>query len=551
MDDDELRAEFAVLGRPAVRIQVPDSSVIRRRVRRRRARQAAVGLLACACAAVFAGLIRQAAGAPAPTGGPAQTGPVCVNRDLQVRWLPTARPKGFFIEAPPATYLLALRNTGTAACSLEGWPRLAMTGSRQPRQVSISYGTLSLVYPLGASEQKPRVVEPTRVVLAPGATAVSTVTVALTPAEVGCVRTGWAVTPPALGSSARRAPGSPSWICDGTSIVVSPVYPAGVPITRNYPRPALAAAPAITTNPAPASRAGPAAAPYFVMIDGARTPSTAVVRAWRTGTVTATVQPPPGSGAGGFTGVAGAGDDATFVLAAGTGHSRFYQLSLWRGTAEPLIPLPVPPLARPGTPFAVSADGSRLALALTAAGGTAKIVVVSLVTGSTRSWVSPGPGLVTGLSWAGNTRLTFTWTDTSRAGLRQLGTTGPGTSLLGSRLLIPASVRFGTLRGIGYPLVSPDGAVVFATMTAHAGGTARAAVVEFSAATGNPLRAVTPLTGESGLGTWCGALWADPSGSEALAACGAQGAIRGGRFTGVDLHFPAPNFSAGQDFFAW
>lgn len=229
-----------------------------------------------------------------------------------------------------------------------------------------------------------------------------------------------------------------------------------------------------------------------------------------------------------------------------------------RGTAEPLIPLPVPPLARPGTPFAVSADGSGLALALTVAGGTAKIVVVSLVTGSTRTWVSPGPGLVTGLSWAGNTRLTFTWTDPSRAGLtakrsglRQLDTARPGTSLPGSRLLIPAAVRFGTLRGIGYPLISPDGAVVFATMTSHAGGTARAAVVEFSAATGHPLRVVTPLTGESGLGTWCGALWADPSGSEALAACGAQGAIHGGRFTGVVLHFPAPNFSVGQDFFAW
>lgn len=334
MDDDELRAEFAVLGRPAVRIQVPDSSVIRRRVRRRRARQATVGMLACACVAASAGLISQAAGPSAPAGGPAAAVHGCVNRALRIRWLPPAPPKGIFMEAPPATYLLALRNTGTAACSLEGWPRLA-TGSRQPRQVSISYGTLSLVYPPGAGQQKPRVVEPTRVVLAPGATAVSTVTVALMPAEIGCVRTGWAVTPPAPGSSARRTPGSPSWICDGTSIVVSPVYPASAPITQNYPRPALAASPAITTNPAPASSAGAAAAPYFVMIDGARTPSTAVVRAWRTGTITATVQPPPGSGAGGFTGVAGAGDDATFVLAAGTGHSRFYQLSLWRGTAEP------------------------------------------------------------------------------------------------------------------------------------------------------------------------------------------------------------------------
>jgi hypothetical protein len=112
-------------------------------------------------------------------------------------------------------------------------------------------------------------------------------------------------------------------------------------------------------------------------------------------------------------------------------------------------------------------------------------------------------------------------------------------------------VRVGTLRTLDYPLIAAGGTVVFATMTSHAGGNAQAAVVAFSAATGRPLGVVTPLADESGFGTWCGALWADPSGSQALAACAAQGEVSGTRFTRLNLHFPAPNLSAGNDFFAW
>jgi len=83
-------------------------------------------------------------------------------------------------------------------------------------------------------------------------------------------------------------------------------------------------------------------------------------------------------------------------------------------------------------------------------------------------------------------------------------------------------------------------------MTAHAGSAkARAAVVEFSAATGRPLGVVTPLADESGMGSWCGALWVNPSGSRALAACGVQGEVSNTRFTPANLHFPAHNFSSG------
>jgi hypothetical protein len=194
-----------------------------------------------------------------------------------------------------------------------------------------------------------------------------------------------------------------------------------------------------------------------------------------------------------------------------------------------------------------------------------EIMTVSLVTGQTHVWRSPGastiwalswadPGSSPAIAWAGHDELLFGWTDPvarQRSGLRLLDTTAAGTSLLSSRLLVSASVRAGPLRTLSNPLIGSAGTVVFATMTTQAGGHTRAAVVKFSAATGRPLAVVTPLTAESGPGTWCGALWANPSASYALAACGTQGQITGTHFTRENLHFPAQNYSAGQNYFAW
>jgi hypothetical protein len=358
-------------------------------------------------------------------------------------------------------------------------------------------------------------------------------------------------------------------ICRTSAVTVSPVYPAAVPVTQNYPRSAPGQSPGSLSGSLPAPGAGPGAAPYFMVL---RQPN-AVVYDRRTGRVTAVIRPPRAAPRG-FTGVAAAGDDRTFVLAAGTGHSRFYEVALGQdGTvSQPLAQLPVPPVANSGTLFAVSPDATELALALPQPGGVAtdEIMAVALADGATRIWRSPDPGSVYAMSWedplalpgeawSGHPRLLFGWTDSARArrtarqrsGLRLLDPGAPGTSLLGSRLLIPASARVGDLRTLNYPLIAPGGTVVFATMTSDVGGNPGAAVVAFSATTGRALGMVTPLAGESGMGTWCGALWADPSGSHALAACAAQGEVSGTHFTPVNLHFPAPNFSPGSNFFAW
>jgi hypothetical protein len=358
-------------------------------------------------------------------------------------------------------------------------------------------------------------------------------------------------------------------ICRTSIVTVSPVYPAAVPVTQNYPRSAPRELPAALSGSLPAGDAGPAAAPYFMVLRQGN----AVVHDWRTGRAAAVIRPPR-TASQGFTGVAAMGDDRTFVLAAGTGHARFYQAPLGQqGTlAGPLAQLPVPPVANSSTLFAVSPDGSELALVLAQPGAVAanEIMVVSLADGATRIWRSPDPGSVYAMSWedpltlpgeasSGHPRLLFGWTDAARpqriarqrSGLRLLDPSEPGTSLLGSRLVISASARAGALKTLNYPLIAAGGTVVFVTMVAHPGVNAQAAVVAFSAVTGRLLGVVTPLAGESGMGTWCGALWAGPSGNHALAVCRAQGEIAGTHFTQRILHFPAPNFSSGGNLFAW
>lgn len=585
MRDEQIRQEFADWLGSAQRTPPPDLSVIRRRLRRKRARNAVAGVALCGLAAGSVILIRSG-GTPAPQHPSGRPSPVtsqpCNARDLQVsRTKPASQPRPGGVRV----YLLEFRNAGAVPCILEGWPSLTLAPA--PRGVSVSDGTLS-VRQAGRGRSSSRVIEPTRVLLRPGQQAVSAVTLGLVPFCTGERAPAWSVTPP-RGRASTSLPGgaaspvaAPS-VCAGTKIVVSPVYPASVPVTQDYPRSAPSAMPASPAAAPPAATAGPGAAPYFIMIDRSRTQSPAVVYDWRSGRAVARVEPPAGV-QGGFTGVTAAGDDATFVLAAGQARSRFYQLRLgpggapvgsYRGVA--LTPLPVPPVARPGTPFAVSADGTELALALPQGGGTSvtsDIMVVSLVTGATHTWRSPDPGFVTAMSWAdpgstpargwaGDNELAFGWTDTApggraagRSGLRLLDTAAPGSDLLRSRLLVSASDRAGTLTGLGNPLISSDGTRAFVTMTSHTGGNPRAAVVEFLLDTGHPVASpswsvVTPVTGESGMGTWCGALWADPSGRHALAACRAQGRIDGFSFTPASLHFPAPNFSGGQDFFAW
>jgi hypothetical protein len=573
MRDDQLREGMAAWLGPVQRAPAPDVGVIRRRLRRRRARQAAAGTVACALAAAVAITLVHSNTATAPSVvGPGPTAQQPCHTS-QLRVLPRAvlvRTNAVSIEPLPDTYLLRIRNTRRAACTLTGWPRLSIVAPRAMRTVPVSYGTL-ITRPTRSGEVS-RVIEPVPVLLRPQAEAATMVTVTYPLDEVGCGTAAWSVAPPQgdrpvlIRQVQASGPHRQLMICRTSGVTVSPVYPATMRITQNNPPSAPRQSPGNVSDSLPAPGAGPSAAPYFMVLRQGN----AVVHDWRTGRAIAVIRPPR-TAPQGFTGIAAAGDDQTFVLAVG---GRFYEVVLGpQGTViQSLAQLPVPAVAGAGTVFAVSADGSELALVLPQHGVVAsdEIMVVWLADGATRTWRSPDPGSVFALSWAnpgalpheawsGHPRLLFGWTDGARShpiarrrsGLWLLDAGAPGTSLLGSRLVIPASVRVGALRTLNYPLIAAGGSVVFVTMTSHLGVNAQAAVVAFSTVTGHPLGVVTPLAGESGFGTWCGALWADPVGSHALAVCGAQGEITGTHFTQRNLHFPALNFSAGSNFFAW
>ncbi len=313
-------------------------------------------------------------------------------------------------------------------------------------------------------------------------------------------------------------------------------------------------------GPLPAADAGPSAAPYFVTVVFQRSPVPVTVNNAFTGQVLGTVRAPV-KGIG-FAGVAAAGDDRTFVLAAQETSPPvmvFYELRL-RADGRVASLTRLLSVASAGVPvFAVSPDASRLAYA-TAYG----IRVVSLATGASRSWTADGhtvAGTAAELSWAGDQTIAMYWASAApgsrQTGVRLLDTSAPGGDLLSSRLIIPVpeTTAFGAIDGLTGLLAAPDGPEVFATAVTGLPDNPGAEVVEFSARTGRALAVVSPRDDESGMGTSCLALWTDPSGEQLTAECGSLGGggvITDGRFAAAGLRVPSYNFSAPREaFIAW
>jgi hypothetical protein len=369
----------------------------------------------------------------------------------------------------------------------------------------------------------------------------------------------------------------------GLAIALLPAAPgqAGGVLTHDRQQPRhrggipVAWYPAGPQLPADASAA---AAPYFVTIRFQQAPAAAQVIDWRTGQVVATVSPPAASGSasgsGGFQAVAAAADGRTFVLAApaasGSTDMVLYELRLAAGGRPlPLTRLPVAPLRLSApTSFAISPDGSELAVSIVRARPT--IAVISRSSRRSRVWTTEATGSVGGvLNWAGDSYLAFSWTaafspgasqqgpaNQEGSGLRYLDVRASGHDLLSSRLVVPDSASFGGFSQGAFPdpLVSADGSAVFLTLVKGADVNPQAEVVQFSASTGRPVRAVLPPAGESGIGSWCGALWSDPSGSQLAAACAVddQGTVSDGRLTERDLHVPSYEESMSRPaFVAW
>ena len=304
---------------------------------------------------------------------------------------------------------------------------------------------------------------------------------------------------------------------------------------------------------------------YFVALPTVK--GRAIVAATGTGAVLGTVAP-PGPNAE-FVWVAAAGDDRTFVFAAGAppkpgtsaldwGPISFYRLVLSRsGHPGPLVHLPIPPETATISGLAVSPDGRKFAVSVLGRTNLevgSKIQVFSLATGAGREWAWPGKGTIgdniaigvggTGkMSWEANSRtLLFQLTTRTKAGwpgqLRLLDTAAPAGSLLASSTKIP--VPAGDVgwqhnntkhRIIGVPLITGDGTTLVASFF-HSSAPPKVfgfTITEFAVRTGQPVRVVYQRRTDTEAGSTA-VLWVNNTGSAMIAirpSPGDRGAVLG------------------------
>ena len=339
------------------------------------------------------------------------------------------------------------------------------------------------------------------------------------------------------GDQARRPRpvGLRNWRRTGAPLAAAAAVIAIVAASLTVARPAHNAAHlpggAVALGEAPAYRGGDVP-PYYVALEpgalsGAST--RAVVRATATGAELAVVTPPRPYHV--FTAVSAAADDSTFVLAAQRnsaaygppsakpGLQKYFLLRLDRAdhTAR-MTALPIP--GEPGGQVideALAPDGSKLAIALATGGQELEIKVISLRTGSVRTWRgSDSPGTIgevvqsaDPLSWTadGHTLAFEVITGSTDAGplhqIRLLDTTAPGSSLWSSRV----AVRFGS--DAADAMITPDGSRIVVPVVTQ---TTRE-FAEYSVTTGKQV-AVLGIRHyvHANYGGWPLLFWADPAG---------------------------------------
>jgi hypothetical protein len=299
-----------------------------------------------------------------------------------------------------------------------------------------------------------------------------------------------------------------------------------------------------------AAGAPTASAPFYLetYLEGGNiaTPAVRVINGF-TGQVEATIAAPAGAGSLSWNPgrpvwypCGAAPDDRTFLLC---GADQYWELRLGDdGKPQQMTgPADIPVAARNtgggGPEFAVS-PGARLAADVTGTG----IMVLSLVTGATRSWTIPsGDGFATSLSWAGDRYVAFQFTsqsvDYDAGGVRVLDTSSAATAALAASRLVISNE--GTLAdgitGVFNPVITPDGSTILAAAWT---GFNVAELAEFSARTGQLLAVLIPAAHMPGHGSPCQVLWTDASGAHLIAYCNTGGVVNGTRFTPVNLHLP-------------
>jgi hypothetical protein len=265
-------------------------------------------------------------------------------------------------------------------------------------------------------------------------------------------------------------------------------------------------------------------------------------------------------------GVAGAGDDRTFVVQAEMGGRTqdgigppidstvmaFDELRL-RPDGQPqslklLFTIPV----RGSVYFSISQDASMLAYTTDSGFET-----VSLAAGTGRSWSASHAGSAGSMSWAGDWTLAFEWAPAENPhapglGIRVLDVTAPGTLLQASRLIVPYSRYCGTPGGwgcLGDPVLTPDGSKVMVPKGVLQGSIYTDSVVEYSTRTGQALANVALPVSSSFPGTLCVPVWTDPSGEQVVSSCGHPEKYDHGHVTPITAHWPM--YGTDLQPFAW
>jgi hypothetical protein len=324
-------------------------------------------------------------------------------------------------------------------------------------------------------------------------------------------------------------------------------------------------------GPPPAADAGPAVAPYIVLVvPGGGTVQ--VRNIYASPKTVATIQPLRGQF---LVGVAAAGDDRTFVVQAEVGGTQqevngrkigppmnptgaaFDELRLGSdGRPISLVLLGTVPARDALSGFAISQDASMLAYANSRNSG---FDTVWLATGKTRGWAPVDSGTVSGdsLSWAGDRTLAFEWSTGDNPhppgiGMRVLDVTAPGNLLKASRLVVPYS-RYCEALGACQDgqLLTPDGSKLLVTRVVAAGKNFTDSVVEYSVRTGQRLTQVIPTLHTPYGGPPCVALWTDPSGEQVISFCGEHGELYDhGHLSRITLHPPMYGLNFATQF-AW
>jgi len=328
------------------------------------------------------------------------------------------------------------------------------------------------------------------------------------------------------------------------TLVVSVIRPAPGPGPAASPAGLLLAAKVATP---PSARAAVRGMPPFYVVAAHNQPA-AYVRDSATGQLRGTARLPAGTDPK-LTQVTAAGDDRDFVLAlfSPTRGTRFYALRITgTGRSAGLTPLAIRPLpARDAVDsVALTADGTRLAVAIQSGGQAGKIEVITLATGAVRTWTTTrgGNGLPENLSWdAAGRRLAFFWAaPDAAAGLWLLDTSTAGGGLLSGQRLLPRTVGPDDVQSA---LISPGARTIIASVTYSGSmrvtrGTVVGGIVEVSARTRRPLRTLLAQhAAHSGRARWyitsCTLPSIDTTGDHLLVSCGKFGRLDRGRFTAL------------------